>query len=141
MPQLQLQQYSVSSQQALQLHATQPRPWFTPAILPDPPPALAMAVPPSAVKSIVVVLDTFPPSIHTEPYVFPTEMALPTLPPVLMSPTTTTPPLALAVALPPLPALSRLAASRLGQSPASAAPSIPPTTRRRVLPIPQALAI
>jgi hypothetical protein len=57
-----------------------------------------MAVPPLAVTSIEVVLDTLPPSIHTEPYVFPTEMMLPTLPPVLMSPMTTVPPLALAVA-------------------------------------------
>src|SRR5215216_2935393 len=137
MPQLQLQQYCVSFQQALQLQFTQPPPWPPPATFPDPPLASAMAVPPSAVTPIVVVLETLPPSIHTEPYVFPTEMMLPTLPPVLTSPMTTVPPVALAV--PPLPAVS-WAASRLGPSPASAAPSIPPNTQRREVPMPQTLA-
>src|SRR5215216_1274641 len=63
-----------------------------------------MAVPPSAVMSIVVELETSPPLTHTGPEVSPTEMTLPTLPPLSTSPITTAPPLALAVALPPLPA-------------------------------------
>src|SRR5215213_10776164 len=63
-----------------------------------------MAVPPSAVTSIVVELETSPPSTHTGPEVSPTEMTLTTLPPLPTSPITTAPPFALAVALPPLPA-------------------------------------
>ena len=95
MPQLQLQQYCPGGQE-LQLHATQ-EPW-PPAIFPDPPLASLMAVPPLAEMPMVVELDTSPPSTHTGPPVFPTEMTLPTLPPLLMSPMTTVPPLALAVA-------------------------------------------
>lgn len=74
------------------------------ATLPLPPPASAIAVPPSAVMSIVVELETSPPSTHTGPAVSPTEMTLPTLPPLSTLPITAAPPLALAVALPPLPA-------------------------------------
>src|SRR5689334_5421028 len=63
-----------------------------------------MAVPPLAETPRLVLLETEPPSTDTPPTVSPTPMALPTLPPLLMSPRLTAPPLAPAVATPPLPA-------------------------------------
>src|SRR5918994_7769602 len=63
-----------------------------------------MAVPPLAVIPRSVKLATSPPSTPTEPTVSPTPMALPALPPLLMSATETAPPLAEDVATPPFPA-------------------------------------
>ena len=64
-----------------------------------------MAVPPFAVMPRSVTLAMVPPSTPTEPpQVSPTPMALPAFPPLLTLPMETTPPLAEAVATPPLPA-------------------------------------
>src|SRR5215208_4022546 len=63
-----------------------------------------MAVPPLAVIFRSVRFPTDPPSTPTEPTVSPTPIALPALPPLLTSPMETAPPLAEAVATPPLPA-------------------------------------
>ena len=64
-----------------------------------------MAVPPLAATSSVVVLNTSQPLTGgSGPNVSPTEIAQPTLPPLLMSPIETAPPLAEAEATPPLPA-------------------------------------
>src|ERR671927_1078349 len=64
-----------------------------------------MAVPPLAEIPSVVELPTLPPSTATgPPQVSPTPMALPALPPLFTSPMATAPPLAEAVATPPLPA-------------------------------------
>jgi hypothetical protein len=66
-----------------------------------------MAVPPLAEMPSVVLLAMVPPSTATgPPQVSPTPMALPALPPLLTSPIATAPPLADAVATPPLPALA-----------------------------------
>src|SRR5829696_315994 len=64
-----------------------------------------MAVPPFAVMPRSVTLAMVPPSTPTEPpQVSPTPMALPAFPPLLTLPMETAPPLAEAVATPPLPA-------------------------------------
>src|SRR5262245_2870719 len=64
-----------------------------------------MAVPPLAETLSEVELATLPPSTATVPFqVSPTPMALPALPPLFTSPIATAPPLAEAVATPPLPA-------------------------------------
>ena len=66
MPQLQLQQYCPGGQ-ALQLHDTQSPPPSPPAMLPEPPLASPIAVPPLAEVMMVVEFDTSPPSTQTEP--------------------------------------------------------------------------
>jgi hypothetical protein len=53
-----------------------------------------------------VLLETVPPEIRTPPRVLPTLIALPALPPLLISPMETVPPWAFALATPPLPALA-----------------------------------
>ena len=83
--------------------ASPPFRWSPPvppaAALPSPPSAVETAVPPSALMSMVVSFVTVPPSTATlPPEVFPTTMVLPTLPPELMSPRVTAPPLAWATA-------------------------------------------
>src|SRR3954471_21422582 len=73
------------------------------AVLLLPPLALLVAVPPSALRSMVVWLETVPPSTATFPWLPWTAIWLPLLPPELMVPTVTVPPLARAVAVPALP--------------------------------------
>jgi hypothetical protein len=87
-------------------HPTPVQPEGDPLTLPEPPPALAIAVPPLADAEISVVLETDPPATRTPPRVLPTPIVLPTLPPLLMLPMETVPPWALALATPPLPALA-----------------------------------
>src|SRR5829696_7426569 len=74
------------------------------AVLVLPPLALAVAVPPSALMVTVVWLETVPPSMATVPWLPWTAIWLPLLPPELMAPTVTVPPLACAVAVPAFPA-------------------------------------
>src|SRR5688500_12427042 len=81
----------------------------SPATLPEPPLASAMAIPPSAETETSVTLETLPPSTRTLPWVLPMPIVLPTLPPLLISPTKTVPPCASALAKPPLPALAEFA--------------------------------
>src|SRR5689334_2155592 len=96
-----------------------------------------MAVPPLAETPRLVLLETEPPSTDTPPTVSPTPMALPTLPPLLMLPRLTAPPLAPAVATPPLPADAVNCAKRSSfmsmllpcfPSPPDSAPTKPATT-------------
>src|SRR5215203_3157784 len=79
---------------------------LSPAALPEPPLASEMAVPPSAETETSVALETSPPLTLTLPWVLPTSIVLPALPPLLTSPTNTVPPFAFDVATPPLPALA-----------------------------------
>src|SRR3712207_3945102 len=67
----------------------------------------------------------------TSPLVSPTPMALPVLPPELMLPIETAPPLAEAVAVPPLPAaaMSSCAAAPAVPNRLATAPAIVPNTR------------
>src|SRR5215217_920937 len=74
------------------------------AVLLLPPLALAVAVPPSALMVTVVWLETVPPSTATLPWLPWTAIWLPELPPELIAPTVTVPPLACAVAGPAFPA-------------------------------------
>src|SRR5215208_2939319 len=78
----------------------------SPATLPEPPLASEMAVPPLAETETSVTLETSPPLTRTPPWVLPTLIELPILPPLLTSPTNTVPPFAFDVATPPFPALA-----------------------------------
>jgi hypothetical protein len=77
-----------------------------PAMLPEPPLAFAIALPPPADAEMSVTLETVPPETLTLPRVLPTPIVLPALPPLLILPMETVPPWAFAVATPPLPALA-----------------------------------